>query len=481
MLKSSKLASVLVALAILLMACTPASRVEETPSPFIIYDIGKPVTHATHVNYHIENPIDIIRKESTNGNWFQIDGLKDKSVQDSVNAQIRQLADDLSAFSHMKKMYPYPGSALLWDQDTKPLYQYYSVTVSYNRQNILSVRGDASFSAKGIDGQFYSLNHTQGITFDLNSGKPIALTQMFIDSADALGTLNDAIVKEINRPLDPYWGYDGSYLSLIRPFTGITPSQNYCLSEFGLYLFFDHSNAFFETPNGTITSYIPLPQLIDHLAINDKFMLDTPLYEKTPYKKFFISHERADSISEYSNTEVDGIHFSRTLDDASGTLWAIYGEPMRSQALSDIDPLILEKISWIEEFNRVSLIGPFINVSIDFWFGYNEGNNYQSYSYQRSLMLNSELKAVALEDIFAPGYDYESMLIKRIKGELAASSGIWDDEVAASLLEGLSFETTPYGIIFRGGTLSHNQDINQTLYIYLDYDTIGYENLRLFD
>ena len=188
--------------------------------------------------------------------YFEIDGLKNQTVEDQINRRIKNTMDEMQKDEFTP---PYRGISLKLKQygNLNRTYHMY-ISPQFNCNNILSVSatyymwfGDENGSNE------FSYSYVIPMNFDLSTGKELALGDLFPPGTDYIEMINRDIDKCLMTA-----GFDGdnreygSYpdLALVSPFKSIKPGQKFMLDRDGnICLYFDY-----DTPE-FFSGYHPYP------------------------------------------------------------------------------------------------------------------------------------------------------------------------------------------------------------------------------
>jgi len=183
-----------------------------------------------------ENPISIkTMKESSETEIIkitlqfpQIDGLTDKTVQDSINSIFKEAAmaardEGLKNADEMEKTNES-------DYGSPNKYEtYFDYSLNYNQNGLLSV----VFKDYQYTGGAHGSTVQSSYTFNLNTGEEYKLKDLFNSDADYVSFISDTVRKEINERVK-----DGSLLEELTPFNTIREDHDFYLSNDGIVIYF---------------------------------------------------------------------------------------------------------------------------------------------------------------------------------------------------------------------------------------------------
>lgn len=422
-------------------------------------------------------------KETSDSSGFRemrltVSGLLDTEIEAVINAQISALHEKVKGID----LPPYRGIIRRLSEESKLIDQYLATGLSFNSNNIISVSATGSkvFSLNDTEpGEF--VEYTEVLNLDLNTGKEIRLSDLFVNDVDYKDILNNRIRFYIEKEFssDEYSDTFG-FPKLIAPFKGVRDDQKFMLSENAIILIIDHETPEFETGLYYSRISIPFNDIKDILAIGERFQSDEDLYiDKEPVSKILITHyykyqtgERIEkttgSVDVYSDYQ-----YPKALSSELQKLFKAFSE------LDDHEIARLNTSSQKSQYYQntdVSVIG---NYTI---FAKNTNISHEGVSQFNTdfKVFNENNELVTLGDIFSDMFDHQTYLKKIIKREvpyqLKAQIGETDD-----LLEGISFRLNSDAIYFSTVPVKFSEKEIHPVSFSVKYDHIGYENLKIFD
>ncbi|MFZ5643074.1 MAG: RsiV family protein [Bacillota bacterium] len=207
--------------------------------------------------YLVENGVSINeRRLQDNLEVFypEIEGLLDKAIQEKINAEIK---NTVAAYTGVLSA---PGTANGGGKTGRtPEMQHGGYNVHGNYNNILSV----CHYFHVVD----SVNHktwVKAYVYDLNTGNRLKLKDLFVKDADYQGLVNSAITERIIRE-----NLDES--SLVRPFPGITGSEEFFINESELVICFNPDNGWFYSHDFSNEFRIPFHKLGGFIEVYDRY------------------------------------------------------------------------------------------------------------------------------------------------------------------------------------------------------------------
>ncbi|MBQ9973156.1 MAG: hypothetical protein IJP24_06470 [Firmicutes bacterium] len=383
--------------------------------------MGNKVNSPNEIYYFVENPIEIITIDAFpngetqpedypsaweysemseenkaqyvesdarfDGNYIQISGLKDKEIEDKINAKLKQHYID-----NVGLIPPYRGiKQCIGENPVIPESKYYYPTASMyssgNLNNILSVT--FSYYAQYLDAEGrieewgspvqYYVSYLEPINIDLNTGEEVPLEALFCDDIDPYAYLNGVVKEELrNGNGDEEGWFVGTNIQLSGQFTGIKPDQKYSLGVSGITLIFDYETPEFLTSEfGYSTITIPYR---DVSAVTARFYdPDENIYEsdEPAIKMFPYEYNIKNEPLKEENYQVDNTYVYLTGTVIEGTPDVIKEELLGFLTVTDeevrevLEPAMSEALmmkdpesSIDSQFYRhasTSKFGPFMN------------------------------------------------------------------------------------------------------------------------
>lgn len=388
--------------------------------------LGKVINTPCDVYYVTDNPLEFnyIEEKSLDRfykSYFQILGLKDKTIEDKINTAIYDLYRSYLPYIEEGLMPPFRGYATNPSAKGELQSYYLEVTHQYNSNHVLSVL--LRLSAEHMGGpdsspSYYNL--VDGLTFDLNTGEELLLIDVFTNDTDGLAILNDAALKEVRRQqlLADAEDFYGSDLQLVAPFKGFLPTQKFYLAYDSLNLILDHETSAFNIGFNAYTFSIPLGNSSGNIAINERFYDDDNLFvEDDKVKRFITSYDANQSDYQTEDYVEDGIHFYIEYTYPTGATDQI--KSLLDNAFLNHKAMILNhhKNQPLEQANLHSYplkVGPYTNINYYIYF-YGPGIDGSISSYD---VLDASGRIMTLPDVFVDGYDYKNAINKHLGKEI---------------------------------------------------------------
>ena len=474
-------------------------------------DINAPVT----IDYSIMNALtyDVINEETSdefNYSYIKVSGLKDKTVEKSINDRIKAVYDEL----RVQDLPPYRGIKTKIPEGSTLQNEWIEADVTGNFNNILSImfRKHVTYyqnpkkfekDAANFDGnKFFSEMET--LNFDLNTGDEIKLKELFCDNVDHMELINDQMSKYLSKSYADEEGYFvGMYgeLKLVESFKGLSEDQIFAISPYGIVFVFDYRTPQFDTSSMAVSPSFYFSDLGDNLAVTQRFYDDK--------KNLFTSVEPLVKAFVMRNDDRD-IGGSDYYQDGDINIYQSWGYPSelpekiknKIDQMRELDQAKIRKLK--ELYNEMSdaeikergagayeimvhgdRVGKYINIT-------SYSNLFLADYYEQVLDFHcydgETLKELKLQDIFIEGYDYKLVVIEAIKKAIKDYDGIseaglegkYSDQQAEDILNQISgFNLSTDAVII---PIVHPEKEHQTygLSVYIPYKDIGCENMNIF-
>lgn len=308
----------------------PAASVQSESPPTISKPTGEiPETAvAREIMYHYYNGIKTYdkilidnRPEVDGIKCIQISGLRDEQIQQKINDRLEQAVIELAT----RELPPYRGikrkTAGISPDDLK---QSVYTSVFYNESNLFSVRLRRTISCEYI----FRTEDMAGLTFDLNTGEELMLSDLFADGYDYQAAIveyiRDGVAKGWLRNAGGEYFYVYSDLfTLLKPFDTVKKTQKFYLSEQDtISLILDY-----DTPEFDVEGYAQI------LRIESKYLAD-----KGNAMIFFEKYETGDE--RLYKTEDENFHRCKTLEQ-TGIIqeehWSSYNPRMMEWVAVEVE------------------------------------------------------------------------------------------------------------------------------------------------
>lgn len=415
-----------------------------------------------------------------NISYQSISGLKDKNLQEKINnkllSDIKQRLSQLEA--QLNKKYGEQGFKL----DNKGAYSY----IPYNCNNVLFIKGDVYIEgdSKEKGQEFLLKSFSWG--YDLNTGKAIALRDLFKPEADYKSIINDAICRYIiEKNFDDY---DSDRMT--GPFLGIPDNQSFSFSKEGLTIILDEKNPEFVSEGYVENVFIPLKELGDNLIVFDRYMYDkNGLYEKEKLTKALLPNPydfkeeklvNESTENTYINI-VEGKYINMPNMELANKLNKLAACSYDTETVREMLKQDIQKGRQSHFIHNVGVVmnagGYFSTVITEQLFlkGQIE-KQYRIFNYD----FNKD-KELSLQDLFIEGVNAETLLENCLQknGDYSVKLQQNSPEKLKGLLES-SFYMTENGM-YLDCSIEGAGSTAEKPWIWLSFEELGWENIKLFN
>lgn len=504
---------------------------KKTDDVVIDYADGNPCPECTVMSTHYINNLTVQNIRVANSLYVQISGLKNKAVQDAINAKIYDTFMELSEAD-----YPhYPGirtrMAMCDECDDSWIF----TTVRGNFNNILSITFEKTqeFWKKG-SGRYGSdsmqTTDIRTLNLDLSTGKEIFIGDLFADSMDGIAHINEKIAEESSKPEsfdEPSVDYESERAVKIyfrKAFEGINLNQKFYVSaaDGALHIILDDENP--EIAN----LFAPTDYAIEMQGINayeSRFMTAESIFENGASSPSLFAHsfDKNNAAVDYETISLlrEGrdlsarMIFNRCYDGRTLDLLKTfflddaYLARLRTDAEAIYDAYLQEGYPAVkilaDVVPNVRRIGDYTNITCNINYnvtGYDENGNLNFFFDELwdvdYFCFGADGKPVSLSDLFVPSCDYTAIMEEAAVRMLKESFGDqYSEEIYRAMFRGILENIDGFSIESSSLRLQCKDVTNiLTKYIPLsskDYDTIrnilqnlpykelGAENLTIFN
>lgn len=458
---------------------------EAEPEPTEYVSPFREVTATSELNYLVRNPqvekyTEIEESPDFREMMMSIDGLKDKSVEASMNERVERLHNEVK-----EMIPPYRGIRKLIPQDAELTASYISSSLNFSYYNLMSVRvsGSKTYDSGNPNEPVY-LEYMETLNLDLNTGEEIRIGDLFKNNVDYKEMLNDLIKTYLDKEFatEEYSEWFSSP-NLISPFRGIRDDQKFLLSENALVLVIDYDTPEFDTKTYNSFINIPLEDIRDSLAIRERFYDEkTSLFtvEEKPVKSLITNYNK-NVVGERVNEEKGKLtlykeyRYPDNFDEALTNLFMNFIQ-IDEEKIESLSEEGTRQINYYED-SSASYKGEYISFYKNINLSIDEGDNIFSSEFKT---LTREGKELSLGDIFIEGYDYEPFIKSRLE-EAASQELTLDSSEIDVLYESMNFGLNATSLYFSTVPINVQQNENYPIAFTIEFEEIGCENLKLFN
>ncbi|KAF0227641.1 MAG: hypothetical protein FD133_1030 [Erysipelotrichaceae bacterium] len=343
---------------------------------------------------------------------YVIDGLKDEAVEAKINKAIADKVDSMIKYADFKNIPPSQGLYIKYPKDTTVI-PFVSIRFdeNFNYNNILSL---SIYTTIGMD-----KNHenriviSEDLTFDLNTGNIIHLSDLFINGFDYETVLNSLVLVDAVSKTEE--ALDSMFESYIYRggFTGIRSDVGFSLSEYGgLTLTFNTSYKEFDNKFSYSYVTIPYSQLKDAWAFGQRFMSEESLFTNPKITRqnnylYTFTIEKDDFV-------LNDIHFttSSVIYDGIEGSWLNVIKTLKEEDTNRFKNTLKNDVDQVNYWFHANVVSQYMRISRRFEsYKFDANGNWLSNIITEKIhMVTQDGKMLTLDDVFIDGYDYESTL-----------------------------------------------------------------------
>lgn len=411
-------------------------------------------------------------------NFYQfypvIDGLKDKTIQAKINKELKEVGEQQIA----KLMTTIEDPSVIKAKQI-------NTNVAYNYNNVIFVDFFASIETKQEGTNFHSIYDFGSYGYDLNTGDRLTMDDLFMPGFDYKSKINDFICKYlIANNYDDY-----KFERMIKPFQGIRENQSFSFGLEGLRIVIDKQNDEFADLGYSEQIYIPLRYFGDDLYIFDRFYDEGQnIFDKEKLRKQLLPNKmkfKGESIFEESganyyisikhgkfvdvpNEEIEKklnkmVVFSYDIEGFKKKAKALTGKNKYANLMNDIN-LRFNAGGYISMLTtKYEVIGDMIKANV-VMFNYDFNKN----------------KELQLADILTNTADFEKLLRKRVHEITYSLSEDMQNKVVEDALNNERFVLEEGGIHIYLPLLRDKRG-SYPEWVWISYDEIGLENIKIFN
>lgn len=462
------------------MAPTKEQATVPTVNEVDYSDFGFPVSENHKIHYLVPNAFLIKDSESNtqNNRYTQypvFSGLKDEAVEAALNDAVVGKVEEIKTLLNPETIAPFRGIKTRVSEDSRVVNQYVHGYTSFNANNIISIQfhGSAEYSLSGST--WISL--IKGLTIDLNTGKSIPLSAVFVDGFDYKRVINDAIYKEIGKLGGMDVSGDSFIYQLVKPFSGITDDQPFSLTEQGVMIYFDEKDDHFDSMFNTVSFLVDYSKFGDYLALDRRYYDEAvSLFADERQRRMFVPwNDETVRLSENDYGMFEGGQYSMNIFSNTSVLDELFMD-IQTEMKEKIMGMALESSdNFIDVFLSKSRLGDFVQIISHF----NVYSKNVSQSEYAVYLCDKEGTQLALRDLFIPDFDYDAVIIREIE-KACAENPAYNLEKIMEAYESLTYQLHVQGIIIEIRYDAPDHYMNQ-IWHNIPYHEFGIDNLTIFD
>ncbi len=229
------------------------------------------ILNGTVIDEHSENDEAYAAQYDTYKNcfWVTISGLKEESVENAINGDIMGMYNKANRW----EIPPFRGTAQVDPKDYEGGSKYFNINDCFNINDYLSLQGSYTIYQRDGDYPYLSYCDFFTATYDLRTGKKLALRDLFAEGYPYEDIINKRVMEYLDSENaqeefiqgddEPYYedSYKETFVKLVAPFKGIREDQRYYLTNYGLCVVLDYNDkaidisGFYITPVTVQISY----------------------------------------------------------------------------------------------------------------------------------------------------------------------------------------------------------------------------------
>ena len=410
-----------------------------------------------------------------------LDGFSDDAVEDRINSAIQAQIDAYLAMTTPLQLPPLRGLYQRVDPQASLAHQQIYANLVYSLNGVVSIMISSQVGFENPDGTMVYFHLSEGLTFECVSGNRLTLSDLMVNSVEITARLNTTMAQVLLEmdaseppPLDG-WFYDA--ITLVQPFSGLRPTQSFVLTTEGIQVLLDHRTPEFDVATTTLSLTVPYALLIPDLALTVRYADPTAFEHPIKHWQLFQTQD--------TRLKSEKI----TLDLQDKTLELRATAPVDLNALladryTQQKSLISERLSMaLQTIDEPSVdggvyaypSGPYTCFNVSYYL-YHE---VESLSDAWVICYDESGVELTLATMFRDDFDAMAFFRQEIAQELVRTGyyrpGFDLDEALDNLsvsiqLEGLSVSTYAH---------APGYSDPEHMYLFLDYTSIGIENLMI--
>lgn len=340
-------------------------------------------------------------------------GLIDKTIETKIQNQIDEVVEDLKQQSDFALAPRYNGLFKQYPPESVRIDAISIFTYSdFNYDNLLQVVTYACVDTNQIGFDRYGCGDYsvhRPMTFDLNTGNKINLSDLFVTGSDYVSRLNELVMLEIQSNTEALTE-DSGYVTQFNyqgGFKGVRGDVAFSLGYEGLTLIFDEKYP--EFLNGFNPTYITVSyrDLNDILAFQQRFASTSSLFIEKNISKannYRFVDPRIIKVEKRDQTKIESII---TLDPSLKGLFKSLTERIIADDQKRIDAAVLSKAAYVRLTLTASAVGPYLSIDRVLYIG-GESSEFLRVTYK------PDGSPLTFSDVFRSDFDYKSLIISKM-------------------------------------------------------------------
>lgn len=415
---------ILILSVLLLCACAP--KVEVLPE---LPDLSKPVfipfkdptgtvssadTATRFINNNFFEDYNWDNRETTSDgveiqwNTLVMDGLIDETIESTINQLIVDKIEEYKKYVDFKLIPPYDGMYVTFPLDTTVVESLYiGADAKFNYNNILTLSFSASFMTNVPPREGHSFNDiyvSEQINIDLNTGKEINFSDLFVNGSNYVQTINELVLVDLLSNVDPNVYFNSWNISVYKGgYGGIRGDIDFGLYYEGIDLCFNQDYPEF---TGPICVLIPFSKVSSILAIGQRFMISEESLFTNKVVGTQINYLYPNNITIETET-INGVKITKTItrDDELSTTFAKLRDKLIKQGETTINKMIFTNIEGLRYTFSAFPVGPYMTVKTNITTGGMDAGVVRS---EKTYRLDGSV--IDYNDIFKAGSNYRTFI-----------------------------------------------------------------------
>jgi hypothetical protein len=423
---------------------------------------GKMINAPSQQTAFLNNPVAFDYISVAQGTYMQIKGLTNEAVQDSINQTIKTSSMKLLSYG-MTNLPPYRGIEQIITSDATLKQDMFDMRLTYNYNFVISFVLTRTMVFHTPKGEMV-VDIEDGLTFDLNTGNPLSLSDLLTNDVDAKLWFNDLIMSYYvhgDDLIDMSFGF--SIASFVESFKGLRHNQKFYLELNTLVLLFDFETP--ETQQGLTTNrlFVQFSVFKDQFALPTRFITNAMVFESAFNHAIFQIPSFEREPFEIDTIDINGYAVTQymQLKSLNKPYVATYVQQIKDELGKLLVDLEYTTISEIVVYFTENKILDYLTIDCSININYDD-----RYTSKRLIQSFNNERALSVADLIPYSNDYQSKFKNYIRANFKNYTGraLSNDEVILDItqlgvswsgfevvveLEGLDYDLTmnvPYGV-----------------------------------
>ena len=405
----------------------------------------------------LNNPVAFDYTSVAQGTYMQLKGLTNKAVQDSINQIIKTSSMNLLSYD-MTNLPPYRGIEQIISADATLKQDMFDMRLTYNYNFVISFVLTRTMVFHTPKGEIV-VDIEDGLTFDLNTGNRLTLSDLLTNDVDAKLWFNDLIMSYYvhgDDLIDMSFGF--SIASFVESFKGLRHNQKFYLELNTLVLLFD-----FETPEtqlGLTTNrlYVQFSAFKDHFALPTRFITNALVFESAFNHAIFQIPSFEREPFEIDTIDINGYAVTQymQLKSMNKPYVITYVEQIKDEIGQLLEDLEYTTMSEIVVYFTENTILDYLTIDCSININYDD-----RYTSKRLIQSFSDERTLSISDLIPYTTDYQSSFKNYIRTHYKDYTGraLGNDEVILDITQ-LGVTWSGFEVVVELGGLDHDLTMN---------------------